>query len=323
MLQGQLDEAFEVNRSLTAQLNPERQLHDYFDSARSFVDFFWGDIGRAVPGLIRTWELYEEYDVVGRETVPGDVGVSNLCSLSYALALDAQPEEARAQSDTALARAHTLPYPRGPFSVCWAECMRAGLELTYGEVEASRAHAAVAAEVAERHGFTFWQIVSRFYEAALAMHDGDDGAGVQAKGAIGLLHAVGVLVWLPSFHAFVSSIHLDHGEVAESQAHLADAHTMADGMGAHYWTAEIERQEGVGLLAVGDAVGEDRLRAAVARAEAQGARLHELRARTSLCEHTRAAADAEGLAALIETVGDRRGLETDLAAARAAIAGCR
>lgn len=219
-------------------------------------------------------------------------------------------------SDEALAVADALPYPWGPFSHCYARTMRAAVEVMGGDVDAGRQHGLATGEVADRHGFTFWTIVAGYHEAATAFRLGEEEAGQRMLMMIGMLRSLGVLVWLPSFYATVSELRLKRGELDEADAVLRDAFAVQEETGARFWEAELTRQQGEVLLGRGDPGGVDRIRQAVAIAVEQGATLHELWARTSLCERG-GDADHSALATLIDTLDPTL---PDVTAARAALA---
>jgi predicted ATPase len=143
-------------------------------------------------------------------------------------------------------------------------------------------------------------MLTGYYAALLDLHDEVPGAADRARGMIGLLQTIGVLVWLPSFACAIADPLLAHGEAATARDLLEEASSLADETGSHFWSAEIARVDGEARLALGEPGGFERVHAAVERAEAQGAALLELRARTSLCRHGKDPSDRAALAALVE-----------------------
>ena len=318
MLQGKLDAADELNRSMAARLRPDGELHPFFVSVRSFVDMFEGDYPVAIPGLARSVTTMAGFDRSIRRSVPGDPAVAALAHLSFALGTTARFDEARARSDDAIAMARDMPYPSGPFSVCYASSVRAGTEISAGDIAAARVFANEVAELAERHGFTFWAVIAGYYVALLDLHDGVDGAADRARGMIGVLRSINVLVWLPSFIAGVSAVLIRRGDVAVAEELLEDAAQVADATGARFYSAEIARQQGEARIALDLPGGVDLLRAATELAVDQGATLFELWARASLCRHTGDADDLAALAALVDSLGPgAEAVAKDIAAAKA------
>jgi predicted ATPase len=181
--------------------------------------------------------------------------------------------------------------------------MRAASELFLGDAEASSKILFEQTDLAERHGFTFWQVVSGFYHAVVAAYEGDPTAVMRAEMSITLLGSLGVEVWLPSFLASLATANLFNGQLDEAERFYAEGRTVADRIGAHYWTPEIIRQQGALLVARGQEGALGRFREAAALARQQGATLLELWALTSICEHGGHDADRRTLASLVEGLG--------------------
>ena len=319
LLQGRIQDADEVNRNLVAQLNPAGGLHDYFQIGRCYVDFFEGDYRAATAGLEASTVLAPGALMPERLTVPSDPRATAMAHLSFCLGVQCRFDEARVRCDEAVAYARTIAFPVGPFSLCYVLSMRCSLEVMAGDIDASRVYAAELAEVADRHGYTFWTLLAGYYDAYLDLCKGAEGAMERCEMSLLLLQSVGVHIWAPYFRAAVTAAHLRAGATAAAFASLTAATEVAEQTGAHYWSAEIARQDGEVRLASGDDSGIDRLRDAVALAQAQGATLHELTARTSLARATGDAKDLGELATLLE--GAAAGApEPVAAAARAALA---
>jgi hypothetical protein len=79
--------------------------------------------------------------------------------------------------DTQLsAEARSLPFPHGPFSLCYATGARATVALMLDDLEGARRHTVDLCEAAERHGYTFWSLIGGYNGAALDLREGVDGA---------------------------------------------------------------------------------------------------------------------------------------------------
>jgi class 3 adenylate cyclase len=315
MLQGRLDDCDAVTLRTMSQLRPGGLLHSYFDASRSFVQFFRGDLLTARPAMQRSFDLLQEIELPRRLATPNDPRITTLAHLSMVAAFACQPAEARRLSDEGLALARTVPFPRGPFSVCYAASNRSAIELSIGDAEQARTFAAQNAELAERHGFTFWTLIAGLDRALAEFAAGDDTGGPRANMSISLLRALGVTVWLPSFLGTLAVIHLERGELDLAEGYLAEAADTAEATGAHYWSAEILRRQGELRMRRGDTSGLDLLRDAVDLAGRQGATLIELWCRSSLCRESGEEVDRKGLALLVESIPDDVELD-DLTAAR-------
>lgn len=321
LLQGRIAEARAVNRSLTSHCQPGSTLHDYFRSVDGVMTMFEGDFVSSEADLRRNVELFPRITVSRRMSVPSDPGVAARAHLGFTLGMRCRVDEAQGQLDLAFREAQALPFPHGPFSACYVNGLRTGVALMVRDVPTARARATELAEAAERHGYTFWTLVGGYWLAALDLHDGVEGAEVRSRMSLELLRAVGVLVWLPSFLATLSEVHLRRGELDAAATLLADASAVEASTGARFWAGEILRQQALVDLARDEpAAGEARLREAVAVAEAQGATLLELRARTELARATGQGGEREALAALVAGLGDRlERLPVERSAAEAAL----
>jgi hypothetical protein len=318
LLQARISDADAVNRNLTAQLDPGGDLRRYFETGPAYISFFEGDYGAALEGLESAERLMPDAPMPVRLTTPSDPRATNRAHLAYVLGVRCRFPESRALLAAGQAFAETLPFPMGPFSVCYVRSMRASIEVMAGDLVAAGEHIDALLALADRHGFTFWTVVGGFYDAFRALRRGEDGADQRCAMALMLLQGVGVHVWLPYFHCSVGAALLVAGEPGGVAAQVAAGRAIADAHGAHYWSPELARVEGAALLALGDPAGEAKVREAVDRAVAQGATLHELWARTTLVEHTGDEVDRAGLAALVDRVADGAP-PADVAAARAAL----
>ena len=319
LLQGHLANADAVNRDLVAQLRPGGELRPYFETGPSYIHFFRGDYEEALRGLGDAERLVPSAPLPVRLTVPSDPAATNRAHLAFVLGVRCRFAEARRMSDDAVAFAEGLAFPAGPFSLCYVLSMRASLEAMAGDLDAVEAYTGQLLEVAERHGYTFWTILGGFYDAYRQMRAGVDGAEQRCQMSLMLMQSVGVLVWVPYFHASVAAAHLGAGRPDDALALLATGSAIATDTTAHYWSAELTRLDGLARLATGDPAGLDRLADAAALAAERGALLHELWALTSLVEHAPTDGHRPALADLVERVGSGAP-PADVAAARTALA---
>jgi hypothetical protein len=147
-------------------------------------------------------------------------------------------------------------------------------------------------------------MIAGYYAALLDLHEDQPGAADRARGAVALLRAVGVLVWLPSFAGGNAEAMLGHGDLAGAREQLDEAALVADETNAHYWSTEIARLRGEVAHALGEPDAVPLVRRALDLAVEQGATLMELRARTSLCRMEGDPTEHAGLASLVQRLQD-------------------
>jgi class 3 adenylate cyclase len=300
-VQGRLDEGDLINRNLAERFRPGGQARAYTEAAGGgFSQFFRGDWSRSHRALADLLEISRDFELPGRSPNPNDEEISGLVHLGFTMAIEGRLDEARAILDDALERADQLTFPVGPFTVCYTLGMRTSVELVFGDTAEAARSAARLQEIAERHGFTFWSLFGGLYQGLVDLASGDGEAGPRVAMIIGMLRAVGMLVWLPAFLSMAVDLLLAQGDVDGAVPMLVDAEELAERTGAHFWSAELDRQRGEVAFAQGDDRAVHHLRAAAARAVAQGAPLFEVRARTALCRHVDDADERTALADLLE-----------------------
>ena len=103
-------------------------------------------------------------------------------------------------------------------------------------------------------------------------------------------------------YAGIAQVKLLRGDLDAAEAQVRMAARLADGTGAHFWSAEIKRLDGLIALAKDptSSRGLELCREAAQLAERQGARVFELRARLSLCERSDDPTDLKALGQLLE-----------------------
>jgi class 3 adenylate cyclase len=287
LLQGRIDDAETVNHAIIARFRPGGFQRSFVESGGDSLQlFFRGDYDR-VGRTIETFVGFgPDVGLPGRNPMPNDPRLSCLSHLSFVRSAQGRLDEARALSDAGMEEAEALAFPVGPFTTCYLLGMRAAVELGNGYNSEADRFSLQQSQLAERHGFTFWSLLSGLYRATVDFASGDDAASQRATMIASMLRAMGLLVWMPSFLAAISAVHLRRGDLVGAAPLLLDAAEIAEQTGVHYWSAEITRQRGEVALAQGDPSGIELVREAIALADRQGARLLELWARTSLCHHS-------------------------------------
>jgi hypothetical protein len=177
--------------------------------------------------------------------------------------------------------------------------------------------------VSEQLGFPFWAAIGRFWEgrARIAVGDGDAGLA-EMQTAMMELAQLGTGVGATAVILVLAESQCGLGHTEEALGMLALALAQGAAQGEHYVDCEIQRLQGEILLAADStaAEGEALLSQAIATAHAQGSRLWELRAATSLARRwQRSGKVSEALALLAPRYAAMsEGLETEtLVAAKA------
>jgi hypothetical protein len=301
MLQGRLEDADRVNDDIAHLVRPGSPVHDYFQACQAFTDFFRGWQASAVEGLERTLALEKEFQRPRILSVPNDPVPVGMAHLGLIHGMQGQTARARRELDQAAAVAAALPFPHGPFSVCYVQGMRVALEFFAGDFDAAEEHVRFHNEVAERHGFTFWSMVGGVQTATIELMAGDESASDRVQGILALLQTIGLVVWQPSWYTGLAWAHILAGRFEQALPMLDRAQAIADDTGAHFWSAETARLRVQALVGLGPA-GPSAVEALVGAADLarrQGATLYELRARVDLVALTGDRADRDALAELL------------------------
>jgi hypothetical protein len=321
MLQARLDECDVINERLRTRFRPGSAAQQYSESAGlSMSAFFRGDYARTTALAREFVERATVYELPGPTSMPNDARSSGNAHLAYALAVQGHFDDARAELLAGLELAEAHPFPIGPFSVCYLLGVTASVEITCGDLDSAARAAARQRELAERHGLTFWALISSLHGSIAAYAQGDDQAGQQALMTVQMLKAVGMLVWMPSFLGLLAAVQVARGDVSGAAASASDGLGIADEHGAHYWTADLHRLRGEARFGQGDGDGLHEIDDAVQLAVEASAGLHELWARTALVRLRGGDDDRRGLEDLLTRIPVPAGAPARLAA-EAALAG--
>ncbi|MET0902312.1 MAG: hypothetical protein ABWZ52_03650 [Acidimicrobiales bacterium] len=302
LIQGELDECDALTNDTLARVRPGGRMHDAFAPGTGFVSFVRGDLAAARRDLAAYAAAIETFELPASLPIPNHPLPIAICHQSYAEALAGELDLARATSDRALAAAEVLTFPRGPFSQCYVLALRAAIEFLASDVAGALGFSAVQSEVAKRHGYTMWILIAELQGAMVQDAVGVDGAAARAVEIMDELRSMGAVVWAPMWYASLGQVKLLRGELDEAARHIEAAADLARASGAHFWSAEIGRLEGLIELAQDPTSlqGVERCRDAAQLAERQGARVFELRARLALCQHSDDSADLKALGELLE-----------------------
>lgn len=281
-----------------------------------FNHYFRGDVTGAVADL----ESYLDSEYARRPgtsprwPLPNDPTVAAWTLLALARHLRGDPAASRTAIANADARAAELPFPWGPFSAGFAKAYGYLIRVQAADHAAADADLGELLEVAQRHGFMFFTLYGQLQSAIAGMRPGAPADPDAVTQALALWRVAGGELWVPAFLTRIAMYQLEGGDLDAARASLREAEAISGRSGARFWAAEMARVLGESKLAAGDAGGVDDLREAVEIAAGQGAIVFELRARTALSRAVQGHEELDGLAGLVETLGDRSDLpELDVA----------
>jgi tetratricopeptide (TPR) repeat protein len=306
LLQGELAAARRLAEDLRswvetghADYRPENAL------AFGVLSFFEGDYTGAVERLGLAAGKFRALPSDARTEqnwlLPFDPLVTTLSHLATVLWITGRPREAHEAGDRAVARAATLAFPEGPFSMAYAKSYLAWMYAVGGHHETAARFAADVRDIGQRHGFMFWESTGEIH-LALAQYRTSGRADTADTVA---LHAsiwefLRARAFLPYVLTAAAETRAAMGQGAEALAGFEAAGTLAEQTGISFYEAERLR-----LLARTLPSPSEESRAALRQAwelaRRQGALLFELRAALDLVR----LAEAPNSAALLGSVMER------------------
>jgi predicted ATPase/DNA-binding winged helix-turn-helix (wHTH) protein len=202
---------------------------------------------------------------------------------AMALALAGDEAGARAMIDQSLAAATNLG---DPFSLALTLYFTSAAAQMLGDVSLATENSARSVELATEHGLAQPQAWSMGVAGWCAAENGDPVRGVTlAQQAITAMRVIQSRHFLAYLYGLLADAHLAAGQHAEAMAAVEEGLATAETTGEHFYSAELHRLRGE-LLAHRPAPdrreAEASFRAAIALAQAQGARILEGRAVASL-----------------------------------------
>jgi class 3 adenylate cyclase/tetratricopeptide (TPR) repeat protein len=302
--QGEVAEA----RRITEELRDWVDLaHDDYraDNGLGFgtLCFYEGDYSAALRYLRSAVHLFENQHLDERAEqkwlMPYDVYVLALTHLANVLWITGSPGEASEVADRAMARAATLPFPDGPFSMAYAKCFMAWTHNLGGHHGSAARFAADVLEIGQRHGFAFWESNGAVH-LAIAEHGmsaRDDAADVIAT-QTAFWELLRARVFLPYVLTAEAQMRADAGRRDLAAAGYEAARRLTETTGSLFYEAERLR-----LLAGTGLMSEDESRRMLIQshelAQRQGASLFELRAALDLARRDPDGDAADALTAAI------------------------
>jgi tetratricopeptide (TPR) repeat protein len=253
---------------------------------RGVVDFFQGDFTDAVAQLTDAvqngWTA--DLQVPPEWTLPNDPRAAGFAHLVPSLVVVGDRGAAERAAVDGLERAKSLPYPIGPFSAQYVDCLLAVARSIDGDVVGAAEVGQRLVTVGERHGFAIWSLTGQMQCLYSAIQLGDASCLPGLVQAVEVWHqVVAIDSWTPYWFAGVGFAHLLTGDAESAVGYFDRALAIAATTGARYYTAETLRGRAEAHRALGDpaAAGAD-LAEALAVAERQGAALFAARARAAL-----------------------------------------
>jgi class 3 adenylate cyclase/tetratricopeptide (TPR) repeat protein len=253
---------------------------------RGVVDFFQGDFTDAVTQLQDAvqngWTA--DLEVPPEWTLPNDPRAAGFAHLAPSLVVIGDRAAAEQAAVDGLERASSLPYPIGPFSAQYVDCLLAVARSIDGDAVGAAEVGQRLVAVGERHGFAVWSLTGQMQCLYSAIQLGDASCLPGLVQAVEIWHqVVAIDSWTPYWFAGVGFAHHLTGDPASAIASFDRALEIATTTGAGFYTAETLRGRGEAHRALGDrAAAEADLTEALAVARRQGAELFATRARASL-----------------------------------------
>lgn len=238
-----------------------------------------------------------------------DVGVTSRSVASMVLYLLGETDLALERSADAVRLAAELQHP---FSQAYALGCAAWFNCYRRDFDAMAARAADTMALSQAQALGWWLLWGMVFAGRGLVHAGDTAGGIkQMDEALGMYRGVGTGMVVPYFLTQFAEAHVVAGEFDRALERLADARRLIAQGHEAFPEPEVDRLEGEirahRARAAGDPIEaaerqaiEALYRRALDTAQAQGSRLFELRAATSLARALADDGDAPGACALLD-----------------------
>ena len=230
-------------------------------------------------------EVLALYDPISHRSLVHDAGfhpdVGSQVNLGIDLLCLGYPDQALAQSSSAIAEARRLAHP--PSSAMSSVFGTRVLSLV-GDNTALEGRADQLVLVATEQGFPQWRAMGTIYRGWVKVKNGDMTEGMSLlRGGSTAFGATGAEAWTPHHIALLAAACEIAGQIEEAATLLDDALQIVERTGERWPEAELNRHKGQLLLRQGNSdAAEELYRKALSIAEEQDAKLWELRAAASL-----------------------------------------
>ena len=253
---------------------------------RGVVDFFRGDFRSASASLQDSLDngWTADLHVPAEWMLPNDPRSAGFAHLAPAQVVLGDRAAAERTAAAGLARAASLPYPIGPFSAGYVECLLLVARGMDGDVTGALEVGQRMVAVAERHGFAIWSLSGQMQCLLSAVQLGDVSCLPGLVQAVEIWHqVVAIDSWTPYWFTGVGFAHLLTGDATTAVGYFDRSLGVASTTGAGFYIAETLRGRGEARRMLGDeAAARADLSEALAVAERQGATLFADRARAAL-----------------------------------------
>ena len=225
-------------------------------------------------------------DPISHRSLMHQIGISPLVAsqsnLGLVLFCLGYPDQASATSNAGIAEARRLAH-QPSLAHSLVHCARLLSLIGDNATLDERTEQLVA--VTTEQGFPQWHAQGAIYRGLVKVKNGDvtEGISLLRSGSAGSRAAY--VAWTPYHIALLAAASEIAGQIHESLTLLDDGLQIVDRTGERFFAAELNRQKGQLLLRQGQSEAAERLyRKALSIAEAQGAKLWELRAAASLAQ---------------------------------------
>jgi predicted ATPase len=225
------------------------------------------------------------YDPISHRVLVYQGGVHPLvvsqALLGCALFCLGYPDQALAQSNSAIAEARRLAHPP---SLAVSLSVGSRLLLLVGENAALGERADQLVAVAIEQGFPHWHAEGTIFRGWVTVKNGDVAEGTSLlRSGSAAYRAAGAEIWMPHYTALLAGGYEIAGQTQEAVTLLDDALRVAEKTGERWLEAELNRHKGQLLLRQGHPEeAEEFYRKALSIAREQEAKMWELRAVASL-----------------------------------------
>jgi class 3 adenylate cyclase/predicted ATPase len=190
------------------------------------------------------------------------------------------PDQARVQSNAAIAEARRLAHPP---SLATSLSMAIRLHWLVGDSTALDELAEELVAVAAEHDFGQFRAQGTICRGWVKVENGDVAEGLSLlRSGTAAFRATGQRIWLPQYASLLARAYEIAGQVEEAVAQLDEALQIVDRTGERWFAAELNRHKGQLLLQGHPEAAQQLYRKALSIAEGQEAKLWELRIAASL-----------------------------------------
>ena len=242
-------------------------------------------VGSLAPSRSHLEEALALNDSISHRSLMHQIGISpQVVShgfLGIVLFCLGYPDQALAPSNAAIPEARRLAHPP---SVAVSLTLGARLRLLVGDDTVLGEWADQLVAVATEQGFAWQRAMGTIYRGWFKVKNGDVNEGISLlRSGSAAYRATGAELWMPHHIALLARACEIAGQIEEAVTLLEDALQTAERTGEHWFAAELNRHKGQLLLRQGRfEAAEELYRKALSIAEAQEAKLWELRAAVSL-----------------------------------------